>query len=537
MQLKTFGIQNDVIELAFSSGPAYADPFSDVELDVVFTTPSGEERRVPAFWSGDQTWRVRYASAEVGEHTYCTVCSDETNASLHGQEGVVEIAPYEGRNPLLRHGPVQVVDAHHFAHADGAPFFWLGDTWWMGLCNRLHWPDEFQRLTADRVAKGFSVIQIVAGLYPDMPEFDRRGVNEAGFPWESGYARINPAYFDMADLRIQHLVRAGLVPCILGCWGYYVDFVGVEVMKQHWRYILARWGAYPVVWCMAGEATMLWYLSPAKGDKDAMAEAQAQARARWTEVTRYLRESDPFHRPITLHPSQSARDCVDDPTVMDFDMLQTGHGGWDSMANTVRAVNASQAAEPAMPTVVGEVCYEGILGGSWEDVQRFAFWASMLSGAQGFTYGGNGIWQVNRPEQPFGPSPHGRSWGGLPWAEAAALPGSTQLGLAKKLLEHYEYWRFEPHPEWIEPHATEDSVKGPYAAGIPGNVRVFYIPATWGAPTVKGLDAGAQYHAFFFNVRDGDEVDLGVVAGDASGDWRVPTTPIGQDWALVVERR
>ena len=40
-----------------------------------------------------------------------------------------------------------------------------------------------------------------------MPPFDPRGANEAGFPWETDYTRINPAYFDAADLRIQYLVE------------------------------------------------------------------------------------------------------------------------------------------------------------------------------------------------------------------------------------------------------------------------------------------------------------------------------------------
>jgi len=38
----------------------------------------------------------------------------------------------------------------------------------MGLCKRLKWPEGFETLLADRVRKGFSVIQIIAGLYPDM---------------------------------------------------------------------------------------------------------------------------------------------------------------------------------------------------------------------------------------------------------------------------------------------------------------------------------------------------------------------------------
>jgi hypothetical protein len=102
----------------------------------------------------------------------------------------------------------------------------------MGLCQRLEWPADFQQLTADRAAKGFTVVQIVAGLYPDMPAFDSRGANEAGFPLEKNYGHINPAYFDMADLRIQHLVSRGLAPRIVGCWGYFLHFMGVAQPDQ-----------------------------------------------------------------------------------------------------------------------------------------------------------------------------------------------------------------------------------------------------------------------------------------------------------------
>ena len=62
------------------------------------------------------------------------------------------------------------------------------------------------------------------------------------------------------------------------------------------------------------------------------------------------------------------------------------------------------------------------------------FWASVLSGTCGHTYGANGIWQVNLPGKPYGPSPHGKAWGDTTWQEAADLPASRQLGAAAKLL-------------------------------------------------------------------------------------------------------
>src|SRR5690242_2580695 len=59
--------QNSVTEWSFTSGKSYRDPFNDLELDVVFSGPGGEER-VPAFWAGEQTWRVRYAAKRPGRY-------------------------------------------------------------------------------------------------------------------------------------------------------------------------------------------------------------------------------------------------------------------------------------------------------------------------------------------------------------------------------------------------------------------------------------------------------------------------------------
>jgi len=426
------------------------------------------------------------------------------------------------------HGPIKVsADKRHFEHYDGTPFFWLGDTWWMGFCRRLKWPEDFQMLTADRVKKGFSVIQIVAGLYPDMPAFDERGANEAGFPWEKDYARINPAYFDMADLRINWLVRSGLAPCIVGCWGYFLTWMGVEKMKRHWRHLVARYGAYPVVWCLTGEGAMPYYLSK-EGEKDTAFQKKG-----WTEIARYLREIDPYHHPATIHPTDCAHNQVEDASVLDFDMLQTGHGDRASVPNTVEKTVESLELKPKMPVLVGEVCYEGICGGSWQNVQRLLFWACVLSGAAGHTYGANGIWQFNTRQKPYGASPHGTSWGNMPWEDACQLPGSKQLGLGKKLLERFEWWRMEPRPEWVEPHWNRDEYLFPYAAGIPGELRIIYT----GSPCViKRLEEGVSYRAFWFDPITGDEYPIGVIQGDENGDWKTPAMQIFQDWALVLGR-
>ena len=96
------------MEWSFTSGKTYKDAFNEIELDVIITDPGGTEQRVPAFWDGDQVWRVRYSAPAAGRYTYTTICSDTSNAGLHGQTGSIDVAPYSGSNPLYRHGPIRV---------------------------------------------------------------------------------------------------------------------------------------------------------------------------------------------------------------------------------------------------------------------------------------------------------------------------------------------------------------------------------------------------------------------------------------------
>ena len=500
---------NVMVEIAFQAAHGHPDPFKSLDFDVLIADPAGTQHTVPGFWAGNDIWKVRYASPLEGTHRYRTQCSAADDPGLQGVEGQIEVKPCSGQNPLLRHGPIRVAADHrHFEHADGTPFFWLGDTWWKGLCQRIPW-EGFQQLTADRKAKGFTVVQIVAGPYPDEPPFDPRWANEGGMPYDPDYVQVNPGYFNYADRRIEHLVAAGIVPAIVGGWGWHMPSVGVEKMSRHWRYLVARYGAYPVIWIIGGEA----------------------AGEQWTEVARRVRKLDPYHHLTTLHPHQSGRRSVTDETVVDFDMLQTGHGvwgaaidGWGSASNTIAKLTASYSKQPAMPVLVGEVAYEGHMMGNRQDLQRFMFWSCVLSGAGGHTYGAGGIWQMNSE------TVRGAEYEFTPWSEAMHLPGSTQLGAAKKLLEAYPWWRFQPHPEWVEPHSTalcephaewfddnkEWGARGgrhdlPYAAGIPGEVRFFYLPAhtySWAPPQIRHLESNVIYHAYYFDPARAQRYDL-----------------------------
>jgi hypothetical protein len=82
-----YALQNRVTEWSFESGKPYNDPFADVELDVIFRSASGREARMPAFWAGGGTWRVRFAPDEAGRYTFRSICTDTANADLHQRTG------------------------------------------------------------------------------------------------------------------------------------------------------------------------------------------------------------------------------------------------------------------------------------------------------------------------------------------------------------------------------------------------------------------------------------------------------------------
>lgn len=525
---------NNIIEWDYISQFKYQDPFNDLELDVIVTSSDNKSWRIPAFWKGGQTWGVRFMPPEEGSYRIQTICSNTEDITLHGVIDTLHVKKYKKSNTNINHNNLCVSQSHHtLTYQNGEPFFWLGDTWWMGLSKRLSWPDNFQRLAKDRQNKGFNVILLVAGLFPDMDSFDERGSNEAGFPWEKNFTRINPAYFDEADKRIQYLTSSDLIPCILGSWGYYLPILGEEKMKKHWRYLIARWSAYPVVWCIAGEATMPYYLC-----KDRAGDMKHQMTA-WTNIGKYIRETDPFKRLITIHPTEIGRDQLIDDSILDFDMIQSGHSGYESVINTVKLVKHECKRVPAMPVIIGEVNYEGIMHDTSAEVQRLTFWSAILHGSVGYTYGANGIWQVNTETEPFGASPHGGTWGNIPWEEAAHLPGSKHIGLAKQLLVRFEWWKMAPHPEWISPKQDPLNIKTPRIAGIPEKLRIvyFYGPLyPWDQLKYKllSLESHIAYKAFFWDPRTGDEIALGMITANEKGEWDIPPLPTFDDWILIL---
>jgi hypothetical protein len=118
------------------------------------------------------------------------------------------------------------------------------------------------------------------------------------------------------------------------------------------------------------------------------------------------------------------------------------------------------------------------------------------------------------------------------------LPGSTHVALGKRLFEKYPLHEFEPHHEWATYDGETPNSYGPYATGIPGKVRIVYVPEPRSI-NARQLEQGAKYRASGFDPQTGETTDLGRVTADADLR-RTASAPsafaAADDWVLVLER-
>jgi hypothetical protein len=530
-----------------------------IDVEVADTRTGTPPMLVPAFQGADGHVRVRFAAPTVGTYELSAPDLHGTGATL----ARIVAAPYEGPNALYRYGRLRVAaDGRTLEHADGAPFLWLGDTWWMGLTTRLDWPAGLRRLLDDRVAKGFSVIQVVAGPLPDFaatPEgiWHPQQANEGGWSWERGWTRINPAFFDHADRRIRAIVEAGIVPCIVGMWAYYEHAMGAQRIRRHWRELVARYAAYPVVLCVAGEVNLPGYdVEAGRAVRDARRVRQLET---WTAMARELHHLDPFDNLVTAHPgSPDGRSLLTDPGVLDVNMVQTSHWSYHEPPEAWRRelgrdiglegpirmgftgmldiVRESVGQEPAMPVINAEPCYEGILGGNWQDVQRFNFWTGWLSGLAGFTYGADGIWQMSSEAEAF--ANHASRWGGAPWQRAMHHEGARQVAAGAGLLRGLPWWTLRPV---ASTRAEAAGRVAPYGAASDER-SIHYLPSILVEERLRGMrdlpidvPPRGPSRARFVDPSTMAEHPVGPVQPDADGTWRPPEPPTYADWLLIVE--
>jgi hypothetical protein len=444
-------------------------------------------------------------------------------------------APLAGPSWDFKHGDLKVSESRRFlVHADGAPFFWLGDTAWE-LFHRLT-REEAERYLENRRQRGFTVIQAVA-----LAEFD--GLNEPNAYGHKPLAGNDPAtpdvkdgpqndYWDHVDWVVAKAREKGLYVGLLPTWGdKVVKMWGigpvvftVENARAYGRFLGTRYKDAPnVVWILGGDR-------PPK-------EKAVDATELWRAMAAGLKEGDGGRHLKTYHPMGGCTSAqwfhADD--WLDFNMLQSGHNAKD--LPNYRKIEADYNRQPPKPCLDGEPRYEDHPV-DWKpakgwfddyDVRQAAYWA-LFAGAFGHTYGCHDIWQFLSPARP--PVSAART----PWGQAAELPGAWHMLHVRRLMLSRPFLTRVPDPSVIAGDAGTGADHAQSTRDASGAYAFIYLPTGKNVTVDLSKISGGKVKAWWFDPRTGEAKAIGELPAEGTKEFDPPGEPgRGNDWVLVLD--
>lgn len=430
-----------------------------------------------------------------------------------------------GASPLPR---LKVSDNHRFlVTADGAPFFWLGDTAWE-LFHRLN-RDEAERYLQNRAERRFTVIQAVAlaelnGLKDPNPYGHTPLI-------KNDPTRPNEDYFQHTDWIVAKANSLGLYLGLLPTWGNHWHRTNAIFTPQNAE-VYGEWLGQRYK-----DAGLVWILG---GDRQIQNDTHKEIiRA----MARGLRRGDGGAHLITFHPpggsGSSAWFHNDD--WLDFNMRQNGHIAEFTGRYSQTRVDYDRA--PAKPVLDGEPIYEdhpvsfdaNHLGHSIAaDVRRPLYW-NLFGGAFGHTYGHHSVWQMWSPDRTPKNNPL------MPWFEAIDQPGAAQMQHARALLESRPFLTRVPDDEILATNAIPTAMPGAgryhFAATRDSNGSYAMVYAPVGRSFQVRMDkvAGPKLTAWWFNPRTGTAGSIGVFENKGQRAFTPPDEGEMLDWVLVLD--
>lgn len=516
------------VEIAFESGEDYPNPYLDVDLDVVFTGPESEQVHRPAFWDGGRTWRVRFAPTRPGSWHFQTASKNGSDAGLHGVRGKVECVQVETGLGIYAHGFLRRSDdGRYLAYADGTPFFWLGDTHWRLVlerwdeANKAGWTSQFRGMVDLRVQQGFTVYQT------NLMSFTH-GSQHTGC-WVAGkeFQEIDPGFFQsIVDPRMAYIAEQGLVNALGLAW-YQAADEHAAGMARFARYIVARYGAFPVVWTLGGEVA---------GYDPVLRRQRLDA---WREVAHATRAADGYDHPRTAHltTERPIANYYQGEDWLTFTLNQLGHGDFDM--NPAHYLDHF-AAYPSTPMVEGESMYEGLTTVEGvarrtvtDTIVRQVAYRAIQSGCCGYTYGAQGCWNN---AWDFGDV--ATMWGDLPWYEGVDLPGAAQMGHLRRFYESFDWTSMRPAPDAFDTTNTINATINPPAVTVAqdGRTVVAYFGETYrtGDGEARLITAhDGPFHLEWFDPRLGRFELIGDRVMPRDGSLAIPDKPDAADWLLI----
>ncbi len=521
-------------DIVLTSEKEYENPYTDVDIDAVFTHESGETVHLYGFWNGGSEWRVRFSPTKTGVWSYVITCSDVSNASLN-VSGSLTAVENTGSSDIDRHGFVKIsANGRYFVHDDGTPFYWLGDTNWQApnyvSVTRCNYPgcvcgNQFKHEVDDRLAKGFTVYQ----TYFDSGESDgggQRSTTEEPGLWLRQYDLPDVSTFNSKiDGMFDYLAEKGMVIALgFGVHASTVTAMGREALDRFSRYLTARYASYPVVWITAQEIT-----GPEHFDA-------------WVSSARIVDAGDGYNHPHSAHqyPLRVENEFVeklDRESWHSFYALQGGHGGIITQKSLYEGYWNNTRAGFAKPFVETEANYEDIICGTFNgySASRISAWKANMCGSYGFTYGVTGIWANNYSTA--GNTGWFGSFSFEPWYMGLDKPGSFEMKHMAAFFKYADFSRLVPRFNDESYSDLTDETKVVSSSTNADTYVAYFYNKDLSTGELRGLDPEAHYSAKWYNPLTGCFVEISAQIDAKDGRYTIPEKPTSGDWALLVTSR
>ena len=350
----------------------------------------------------------------------------------------------EAEQKPWEHGRLEVSPNQRFLqHADGTPFFWLGETAWL-MPERLNREEVSYYLNKVRDA-GYNMAQVqVLNDVPSMniygqPSHDKQG----NLLTKSDYG-----YWDHMDYIVNQAEQRGIYIGMVCIWGGVVKAgkLSVEQAKIYGSFLANRYKDCPnIIWIIGG---------------DIQGDIKTEV---WEALATTIKRIDKNHL-MTYHPRgrYTSAKWWSKAAWIDFHTFQSGHRKYGQRMNDKTYpipdnteednwmyVDSTWKYNPIKPVLDAEPSYEDIPMGlhdtnepRWQDydVRRYAYW-SVFAGSCGHTYGHNAIMQMLKPGYP---TSYGDAGDVKTWYQALKDPGFNQMQYLKRLILSFPYFERVP---------------------------------------------------------------------------------------------
>ena len=559
-------------ELTFESKKSYSDPFNDVDIELHLYS-QGRLYKIPGFWDGENTWKIRFACPYEGVWYFKTVCTDEENSILHGRTGKVDCSAYSGNLDVYKHGFVTTDAGHkYFTYADGTPFFYLGDTHWsLGGESA----EMVKIISEKRVSQGFTVIQ----SEPIDEKFDfADGITEYDM---NGLHRYDEKFAIIADNGLTHANAQFFFPYSMEL--LINNFGGVKengemsdgvkaYLNKITRYWVARYGAYPVMWTLGQEIDNDFYWN------DATHPMWNYKNNPYKLVAEYIGIYDAYDHPLTGHQENAGATAAYGDGKNADDKCKVYHKG--AMSSAFRDVKEhSFYAAQWSPSKTEQtnfnaekdfwynsqgkpsINYEGQYCYLWTKNYgaRMQGYLAFLNGMYGYGWGAHDTWSYLNIYDEENDSSDGvdtitsEEKINATWEDALEYASSYQVGYMRSFLEKTEWYNLIPRFDNKAYFVPGNNVYYVYAStGDNSEIVIYFYSFTDEAVaqnvntngyggiktgTVGSLTPGGEYSYQWFNPITGEYSEEYEFTATRFGTYYLGSRPDDTDMAVVIRAK